>query len=468
MDNRFGPFNAEKVRNDIGKITGNDYATKDYDKIHSYLYDESFPLTYPKISENCVLAKPGSPAEIAEILKYAGENRIPVVPRGGGTGVVGGAMPAYPGIILSLERLNRVLEIDEKNLMMTLEGGATLSALLEALEKQGKLFFPIPPGDEGAEVGGMVATNAGGTRAVKHGIMRNHIKALEVVLPTGEIVSLGGKLLKNNMGYDLMQLMIGSEGTLGVITKVTLRLYAKNEFSNTMLVSFLSQEEASDAVPQILQSGITPLACEYMDRELTLASAEELGFSWPAKKGSVDLMFIVDGVSEDDLYGNCEKIVEICEQWGAVDSVVAETPKEQKEILAVRSNCYTPYKSLVADITDVAVPPSAVPAFFEDVRKIGEKYGNRIVSLGHIADGNMHNFLMNKCGRLPENYEELKTEIYKTAIKFGGTITAEHGTGKTRKDFMNLQFSDKEIDLMKAIKKAFDPEGILNPGTIFD
>ncbi len=351
--------------------------------------------------------------------------------------------------------------------MITMEGGTTLSQLLEALEKQGKLFFPIHPGDEGAEVGGMVATNAGGTRAVKHGIMRNHVKAVEIVLATGEILHLGGKLLKNNMGYDLMQLVMGSEGTLGVITEVTLRLYGKSEFSNTMLVSFQSRREASDAVPKVLQSGITPLACEYMDRELTLASAKDLGLVWPAKKGSVDLMFIVDGVNEDNLYENCGKIVDICGQYGAVDSVVAESAKEQKDLLAVRSNCYVPYKSKVADITDIAVPPSAVPDFFEDVRKIGEKYDNPIVSLGHIADGNMHNFLMNRDGKLPENYEDMKKEIYQTAIRYGGTITAEHGTGKTRTDYMSLQFSPKELEIMRSIKKAFDPNGILNPGTIF-
>ncbi len=468
MENRFGDFHAGQAVSDLQKIVGADYATADPAKMQNYLVDESFPLIRPKETKNCVLVRPASAKEVSAVLKYANGNHIPVVPRGGGTGVVGGAVPVVPGIVLSLERMNHIVSLDEKNLMITLEGGVTLSALLETLEKQGKLFFPIHPGDEGAEVGGMVATNAGGTRAVKHGIMRNHVKAVQVVLPTGEILDLGGKLLKNNMGYDLMQLMIGSEGTLGVITEVTLRLYGKNPYSNTMLVSFADKEAASSAVPQVLQSGIVPLACEYMDRELTLASAKDLGLPWPIKKGDVDLMFIVDGVDEDNLYANCEKIVEICEKFGAMDSVVAESAKEQKDILAVRSNCYNPYKFRVADITDVAVPPSAVPAFFEDVRKIGKKYDNAIVSLGHIADGNMHNFMMNKDGKLPENYEDMKREIYQTAIKFGGTITAEHGTGKTRSAFMTLQFPPKEIALMKAIKAAFDPNGILNPHTIFD
>lgn len=468
MENKFNTFDVGQVLTEIQSIIGKDYATADLDEMQSYLVDESYPLIKPQETHDCVLVRPGSSEEVSKILKYANKNKIPVVPRGGGTGVVGGAIPVVPGIVLSLERMNKVLDLDEKNLMITLEGGVTLSQLLDTLNNQGKLFFPIHPGDEGAEVGGMVATNAGGTRAVKHGIMRNHVKAVEIVLATGEILNLGGKLLKNNMGYDLMQLVIGSEGTLGVITKVTLRLYSKSEFSNTMIVSFTSREQACDAVPQVLQSGITPLACEYMDRDLTLASAKDLGLTWPAKKGSVDLMFIVDGVNEDNLYENCEKIVDICEQHGAVDSVVADSSKEQENILNIRSNCYMPYKNKVADITDIAVPPSAVPKFFEAVCKIGKEYDNPIVSLGHIADGNMHNFLMNKDGHLPENYEDMKKEIYKTAIKFGGTITAEHGTGKTRTDYMDMQFQPKELEIMKAIKKVFDPNGIMNPKTMFN
>lgn len=458
----------KKVIDVLKKIVGDDWVTNNLSQIGGYLYDETEPLICPKPSENCIVVKPGSPEEISEILKYANKELLPVVVRGGGTGVVGGAIPTEPSIILSPERLNKVVELDEKNLMITIESGATLLDLLEGLSKQDKLFFPIHPGDEGAQVGGMVATNAGGTRAVKHGVMRNHVKALEVVLPTGEIVTLGGKLLKNNMGYDLLQLMLGSQGTLGVITKVTLRLYAKNKYSGTLLVSFNTQREACDAVPDILQEGITPLAVEYMDRAVSTSAAKDLGTTWPATKGNVDLMFILDEANEDSLYANSEKIVEICEKYNSVDSIIAETEKDQRHLLKIRSNPYAPYKKYLADVLDVAVPPSYIPEFLDGISALAKKYNNKILSFGHIADGNIHNFIMAENGKLPSYYEELKEKVYKTAIKYGGTITAEHGTGKIRKENMSLQYTNREISIMSKIKKAFDPNGILNRGDIVD
>ncbi|AYD39945.1 FAD-binding oxidoreductase [Clostridium fermenticellae] len=457
-----------KVVESLKKISGDDWVTNDLSQIQGYLYDETEPLLRPEASKDCVVVKPGSPEEISKILEYANEEEISVITRGGGTGVVGGAIPTTASIILSLERLNKVVELDEKNLMITVEAGVTLADLLEVLNNQSELFFPVHPGDEGAQVGGMVATNAGGTKAVKHGIMRNHVKALEVVLPTGKIVNLGGKLLKNNMGYDLLHMMIGSEGTLGIITKVTLRLYAKSKYSGTLIISFNSQQDACNAVPAILQDGITPLAVEYMDRDISNTSAKDLGTTWPASKGSVDLLFILEENNEDELYGNSEKIVEICEKYNAVDSIIAETPKEQRHILEIRSNGYTPYRDNISDALDVAVPPADVPQYFNDIKELSLKYNNHILSLGHIADGNIHNFIMSDNGKLPSYYEELKEEIYKAAIKYGGTVTAEHGTGKTRKKHMNLQFTDDEINIMRGIRAVFDPNKILNQGDIFD
>ncbi|MCH3971841.1 MAG: FAD-binding oxidoreductase [Oscillospiraceae bacterium] len=458
----------EKVVEDLRKIVGTDSCTCDPDITTGYLYDETEPLLRPKANPACVVVKPATPEEISQIVKYANRVLLPITVRGGATNVVAGAIPTQPSIILSLERLNKVIELDEKDLMITVESGVTLSQLMETLKKQGRLFFPVHPGDEGAQVGGMVAENAGGTRAVKHGIMRNHVKALEVVLPTGEIVTFGGKLLKNNMGLDLMNLMIGSEGTLGIITKVTLRLYAKNKFSGTLLVSFNNYDDATAAVPDILQDGITPLAIEYMDRIISVKAAKQLGTTWPCTKGSVDLMFIVEEPTEDLLYSNVEKIVDICEKHHAIDSVVADGEREQRRILEVRSNAYVPFKDKVADIMDVAVPPSTLPHFFDEVHDLADKYHREVVSLGHIGDGNIHNFILGEGGKLPDNYEELKESIYKAAIKNGGTVTAEHGTGKTRKKHMPLQFPPRQIELMKGIKNLFDPNDILSPGNIFD
>lgn len=459
---------SSELVQELEGITGEDWVVSDLSQMQSYLYDETELKIRPVASEDCVVVKPGTAEEVSEIVKLANRHVIPVVPRGGGTGLCGAAIPTKSSIVLSLERLNKLVEYDEKNIMITVESGVTLEGLLEELKEHDKVFFPVHPGDEGAQIGGMVAENAGGVRAVKHGIMRNHIKGLEVVLPTGELVQLGGKLIKNNMGYDLLHMMIGSEGTLGIVTKATLKLYAKNPNIGTLLVSFDSAEAASDVVPMILQAGITPLAIEYMDREVAIEAANHIGQPYPAKNGSADLMFILDEATEDDLYEKCGRIVEMCEENGAVDSLIAETTKDQRALLEIRSNVYTAYKENVADALDIAVPSGSVPDMLKDINRIAAKYNTISPAVGHIADGNVHNFLMLDKGELPVYLDEMREEMYAAAISYGGTVTAEHGTGKTRKKHMTQQFSPREIEIMENIKKVFDPNGILNPGTVVD
>jgi glycolate oxidase len=458
----------KEIINELAGIVGQDWVVSDLSQMQSYLYDETELNIRPMANEDCVVVKPATADEVSEIMKLANKYLVPVVARGGGTGLCGAAIPTTSSIVLSLERLNKIIEYDDKNLMITVEAGVTLEGLSEEMKGHSKLFFPIHPGDEGAQIGGMVVENAGGVQAVKHGIMRTHVKGVEVVLPTGELVNLGGKLIKNNMGYDLLHMMIGSEGTLGIVTKATLKLYAKNPNIGTLLVSFNSAEEAADVVPKILQEGITPLAIEYMDRETALVSAEHIGQTYPATKGSVDLMFILDEATEDDLYAKCERIVEMCEQNGAVDSLIAETPKEQRNLLEIRSNVYTAYKENIADALDMAVPSASVPALLKDIKAIAKKYNTESAVVGHIADGNVHNFIMLKDGKLPDYADDMRNDMYAAALKYGGTITAEHGTGKTRIKHMHQQYTAREIEIMKGIKKAFDPNNILNPGTIVD
>ena len=458
----------EEIIGKLQNISGNDWVVSDMSQMESYLYDETELAVRPVAADGCVVVKPGSAEEVSDIVKLANEYKIPVVARGGGTGLCGAAIPTSTSIVVSLERLNKLVEFDDKNIMVTVEAGVTLEGLLEIMKEHDNLFFPVHPGDEGAQIGGMVVENAGGVRAVKHGIMRNHIKGVEVVLPTGELVNLGGKLIKNNMGYDLLHMMIGSEGTLGIVTKATLKLYAKNPNIGTLLVSFNSAEEASDVVPKILQSGITPLAIEYMDREVALESADHIGQAYPASEGSVDLMFILDEATEDELYEKCERIVGMCEENGAVDSLIAETTKEQRALLEIRSNVYTAYKENIADALDIAVPSGAVPDMLKDIDKIAKKYNTISPAVGHIADGNVHNFLMLDNGKIPEYLDDMRNEMYDAAISYGGTVTAEHGTGKTRKIHMEQQYTAREIEIMQNIKKAFDPNGIFNPGTIVD
>lgn len=450
----------------LKKIVGEDWVLTSPDQTKGYLYDETEELIRPKAAEDSIVVKPKTAEEISEILKYANQELVPVVPRGGGTGLCGAAIPTQTSIILSDERFNEIYEIDMENFMVTCGAGVTLATLLEKLKDYDNLFFPVHPGDEGAHIGGMVVENAGGAKAIRHGIMRNHVKGLEVVLPTGEIVELGGKLIKNNTGLDLLHLIIGSEGILGIVTKVTLRLYPEPKYSGTLLISFNTRKDAIAVVPKILQTGIVPLAIEYMERDIALESAAHIGEKWPAEEGSVDVIVMLSEDKEDELYEKSEVIVDICEEHNAVYTLIAETTKEQQSILAIRSNVYTAVVHDAADALDMAVPIGSIPDFMEDIFALADKYGARTPAVGHAGDGNIHNFIMRENGEMPSYYQELKEGMYKTAIKYGGTITAEHGIGKTRMVNMGIQLSEKEIDLIKGIKRVFDPNNILNPGTV--
>ncbi|SHK18554.1 FAD-binding oxidoreductase [Paramaledivibacter caminithermalis] len=457
----------QEVLEALRNIVGSDWVVSELDQTKGYLYDETELLIRPDAAEDSVVVKPRTPEEICEILKYANEEQIVVVPRGGGTGLCGAAIPTETSIILSMERFKDIIEIDNENLMITVEAGVTLSELIEVLKKHDKLYFPIHPGDESAHIAGMVIENAGGARAVKHGIMRSHIRGVEVVLPTGEILNLGGKLTKNNAGYNLLQLIIGSEGTLGVVTKVTLKLYPEPKYSATLVISFDNFKDAVAAVPKILQEGITPLAIEYVDRVIALEAAKHIGEKWPAEKGNVDLIFMLSESKEDTLYDSCMAIEDICRDCGAIDSLMADNNKDQQKILAIRSNTYTATKHDLADSLDITVPPAYTPDLMNDLMDIAEKYNTKITSVGHIGDGNLHNNILLVDGKLPLYYEQMKEDMYKAARKYGGTITGEHGVGKTRMDSLITHLEPKKLDIMRGIKQVFDPNNILNPNTIF-
>ena len=455
----------EKVIKEVSSIVGESWVLTEMERMRDYLIDETPEPVRPEPSSNSIVVKPQNPEEISEILKYANKDCIPVIPRGGGTGLCAAVVASEPSIVLSLERLNRILEVDKDNLMITCEAGVTLEELIAYLDTEVEtLSFPIHPGSEVAQVGGMIATNAGGVRAVRHGVMRNYVKGLEVVLPTGEIAKMGGKLLKNNTGYDLMDLMMGSEGTLGIITKAILRLYPKANITLTLLVSYEGRHDAVNSVPKILQKGILPLAIEYIEKREIVRSAEHLGKEWPAKKGNAYLMFIVQGASEDTVYAESEEIERICKANNSIETLVAQGRKEQDNILRIRSNTYMALKRDLADILDMAVPPASIGKLMDRVDKIAQEYQAYIPMYGHVADGNLHPHLMKVNGELPSYFEEIKEKMYKAAIDLGGVITAEHGVGRNRIKNLPLTLSRKEMELMWGIKKLFDPNNILNPG----
>ncbi len=449
-------------------IVGENYVITELEQKFSYFYDETNYTGRPKANTDSIVVKPMHTIEISRIMKYANENNKIIVVRGGGTGLCGAAIPTKESIIISMERMNKVMEIDDKNMMAVLESGVTLARLLEELEKYNGICFPVHPGDESAHIGGMVATNAGGARAVRHGIIRNQIKGLEVVLPGGGVLNLGGKLLKDNSGYNIMNLIIGSEGTLAIITKVILRLYPEEHYSGTIAASFDNINDASSAVIEILKSGVSPLAVEYQDKHLYIKTAEYLGLHWPLDKGNADVIIILSEKSEEALYGDCEVIDSICDKYNANKAVFASTKQEQADLLTIRSASYDVLKDNIAHSFDMAVPPGDMPEFLGELCQLVDSYNTTTNIIAHIADGNVHNDIVMINGKVPEYAEELKEKMYRLCFKYGGTITGEHGIGKLRVKDLKLHKSSVEIELMKRIKKVFDPEGILNPGTVVE
>lgn len=442
-------------------IVGDDWVVTDRGQMERYLVDETYTGLVMKPADNVVVVKPANAEEISRIMKLANEQGFVVYPRGGGTGVCAGSIPTRDGVVLSLERLDKVLEVDKENLMVVAEAGVTLGQLLEAVESK-DLLFPPHPGDEGAQLGGLVACNAGGTRAVKYGVVRNYVKGLEVVLPTGEIVSMGGKLLKNNTGLDLMHLMIDSEGILGIVTRVILRLYPKFAGPATLVVSFDDRHAAIRSVPRVLQSGVIPMAIEYVDRELMEDTARYLGTTWPVSKGKSHLIVIVTGADDDDVYDQCQKIAETCEKNGSVDTLIAESREEQAHILHIRSEESMTYKAQLAEILDVTVPPASVGDMMDAVDKLAAEYHTKIPMVAHAGDGNFHPHLMLE---LKDRgvVKEVKKKLYGKAIELGGVISGEHGIGKTKLDELEMCIDPKSLELMRGLKRLFDPNNVLSP-----
>lgn len=457
-----------RVIDEMIKIAGRDYVISDVAQKQSYLYDEVETSMRPEANEGSIVVKPGNTKEIACILKYANQNRIPVVVHGGGTGLCGGIVPVYESVVVSMERLNRIIEIDPDNMVAVMEAGVTLFDLLEELEKHAGICFPVHPGDEGAQMGGMAATNAGGARAVRHGVMRKHIQGLEVVLANGEILMLGGKLIKDNAGYNLMSLIIGSEGTLGVVTKVILKLYPEEKHTATIIASFEEFEAASKAVLDILKAGVIPLAVEYQDKHLFTGTAKMLGMEWQAQKGEADLMIIVSEGTEQRYYDVCRKIQDICTRNKTCGTLIAEKKREQADLLLIRSQHYEYIKHMIGESFDMAVPVADIASFLKDLKELAKEYNTVTNVTAHIADGNIHNDIVLVDGKMPEYAGELKEKMLRACFKYGGTITGEHGIGKLRVEELKLQKSDTELELMRGIKKLFDPNNILNPNTVIE
>ena len=459
---------TEDVLNELKGIVGEENVLTDVGDLEKYSHDET-SIGVKALPEAVV--KPENTIQVSKVLALANERKIPVTPRGQGTGLCSGAVPIYGGILLSLERMNRILEIDEDNLMAVVEAGVVLSDLRAEVEKRG-LFYPADPGERTSAIGGNINTNAGGMNGVKYGKTRNYILGLEAVLPSGKVLNLGGKVVKRSTGYDLMQLIIGSEGTLAVVTKAILKLVKLPKMFMTLYVPFNNLYDAARSVSDILRERITPTAMEFVERDVILEAEKKVGKTMPHHDSEAYLIIRIEGDKEEELYENAEGISEICMRNNAVDVLVADTKERQDRIWDIRSIFYEAIvKSGTVELVDAAVPPSKIPEYVEKVKELSRKYGIRILSYGHAGDGNIHVHPI-KGDLSDEEWSEklpkLMEDLYREARALGGVVSGEHGIGWTKKRYLPICLDEEEIRLMREIKRIFDPNNILNPGKIFD
>ena len=453
----------------LSNIVGDAYVFIDQETRNHYGHDETEDYVFPPH----VVVKPANTKEISEILKVANDYKIPTTPIGARTGLSGGALSIYQGIGLSMERLNKILEIDEQNLQVTVEPAVINQVLREAVAEKG-LFYPVDPSSMGScWIGGNIAENAGGARAVKYGVTKDYVLNLEVVLPTGEIIWTGANTLKNSTGYNLTQLMVGSEGTLGVITKAVLKLLPKNSHNVLMLVPFYRANEACEAVSAVFRAGIVPSALEFMERDAidwTLKYNSNINVD-VNEKVQAHLLIEVDGNYPEILMQEAEKIMTVLEEF-EIDEVLFADTEDQKNALwkmrrsvaeAVRANSI--YKE-----EDTVVPRYELPVLLKGIKDVGNKYGFKSVCYGHAGDGNLHVNIIK--GDMSDDDWNTKVprgirEIFELTVALNGTLSGEHGIGFVQKNYMDIAFSKVHLELMERIKFVFDPNNILNPGKIF-
>lgn len=417
-----------------------------------------------------VLIEVHSAEEVSAIMAYSQEKRIPVTPRGQGTGLVGAAVSLYGGIMLSLQRMKSIIELDRDNLTLTLEPGVLLMELSKYVEAEG-LFYPPDPGEKSATIGGNVSTNAGGMRAVKYGVTRDYVMGLQVVLPDGRIIETGGKVVKNSSGYSLQNLIVGSEGTLGIITRITLKLLPLPERAISLLIPFKDLPSAIGTVPLIVRSGAIPTAIEFMERGVVLLAQEYLGKHFPDTSADAYLLLTFDGPSREEIEARYEAPAEICLAHGALDVFISDTQERQESIWTARGAFLEAIHASTTEMDecDVVVPRSRIAEFILFTETLKEKHAIRLMSFGHAGDGNLHIYVLRD--ELPEAEwrEKLSAvfdEMYEKAAQFGGQVSGEHGIGFAKKGFLKAQLQDGSYELMGKIKLAFDPELILNPGKV--
>jgi glycolate oxidase len=471
--NRYNPV-TPRIADDLRKIVGDRYVVHgEPEALAAYSHDEARGAGGHHAPE--ALVRPASAGEIAAIMKLANRERVPVTPRGAGSGLSGGAVPVCGGIVLLCDRMNRILEVDRGNMVAVVEPGVVTNDINAAVAESGLFYAGYPMSLETCYIGGNVAENAGGGKAVKYGVTARYVLGLEVVTPTGEIVQLGGKLVKDVTGYNLIQLLVGSEGTLGIFTKITLKLLPLPRSSVDLLCLFRTPEEAIAAVPRIMTAGgIIPTSIEFMDQPSFRAACEYLNERIPWQSAGAMLLITLDGPDEAQIGREYETIGELCTGFGATEVYVADNRTTSERLWKVRRNVGEALNLLgpLQCGEDVVVPPAAVAHLVQAVQELSRKYGVQVYCFGHAGDGNLHPRIIKNPAWSAAEWEErlpqILTDLYRLVASLGGRISGEHGIGHKRKQYMPLVVSREYIDLMRAIKRAWDPLNVLNPGKIFD
>lgn len=464
----------QKIVDELTEIVGDRFIIyNDENKLETFSHDEIAEEKYASMPE--VVVKPGSAEEIASIMKLANKENVAVTPRGAGSGLSGGAVPLYGGIVLSLERMDKILEIDRENLMAVVEPGVVTNEINELIEDDGLFFAGYPMSVESCFIGGNLAENAGGGRAVKYGVTGRYIMGLEMVTPEGDIINLGGKRVKDVVGYDLIKLMVGSEGTLGIFTKITIKLLPLPTERVDLLVPFKDAETAIKMVPKIMTNGrIIPTAIEFMDKQSFETSYKYLNEHFSHEDAGAMLLIEVDGNNIDQLQQEYETIGELCQENGAIEVYVADNHTTIERVWRVRRNIAEAFKvySPVQSLEDIVVPIGSIAKILHDLKEIADEYDVLIPTYGHAGDGNLHATVVKKPAMDMEKWEQILDkvlqEIYEKTYHYGGTISGEHGIGHKRKKYLKNCMDPAALELMRRIKRAFDPNYVLNPGKIVD
>ena len=478
MNENANPFH--KVDSEVVELLaaalGRTQVISDPEKAAAYSHDE---FCLPDIACNPeVVVKPRTTEEVSAVLKLADELRIPVTPRGGATGLCGGCVPSRGGIVLSLEAMNRVLDIDKDNAMAVAEAGVTLKEFALAVEGAG-FSFPPHPGDESAMIGGLVATNAGGSRAVKYGGIRQYVRGLEVVLPGGAVIRPGGKLIKSSTGYSLLHLFIGSEGTLGVITRATIQMLQPLRLTRSLVIPFADIASAIESVPPLLRGAAVPLAVEFIEREVIEVTEKRLNKRWPCAMGKTYLLVILDAPDEATMDKLSSEVADVCLAGGGLEVFIADTAKQQDQVLEIRSKIYDAIKSETVEILDISLPRAEIARHVNRVAELEREYGLWLPTFGHAGDGNVHTHIMKarfEAGELipvPESewrpkFDLVRRALYDDCRARGGVISGEHGIGLVKKGHLLSCLGRDQVELMRGLKRVFDPRGILNPDKVFD